>query len=88
MQKEEYNNVVLMTARLLGLQKEVNYLQMFGLQGEKGEKLDAFLEKVDHLRKNNKGARIVNQQKEKYFMFTEKQAYRVAQAALRNNIEL
>lgn len=43
--KEEYNTRVLMTARLLGLQKEVNYLQMFDIQEEKANTLDDFLEK-------------------------------------------
>ena len=86
--KEEYNTIVLMTARLLGIYKEVNYLQMFDIQNAKTKMLDAFLEKIANLNKNNKGAKIANQLRTKSFGLSEKQAYCISRAAIRNNIEL
>jgi uncharacterized protein YydD (DUF2326 family) len=88
MEKEEFNTIVLMTARILGLQKEVNYLQMFGLQGEKAKMLDAFLKKIANLSRRNKGAIIANHFKEKPFTLSEKQAYCISKSAIKNHIEL
>ena len=85
--KEQFNTIVLMTAKLLGLQKEVHYLQMFDLQGEKAKILDSFLERVAMLHKNNKGARIANQLRTNYFALSEKQAYCISKAAIKNHIE-
>lgn len=86
--KEEYNTRVLMTARLLGLQKEVNYLQMFDIQEEKAKTLDDFLEKIANLHKGNKGAKIAKQLKENPFVLSEKQAYCICKSAIKNHIEL
>ncbi len=87
-QKEEYKAIVLTTARLLGLQAEVYYLQMFDLQGEKSKILDAFLGKVASLHKGNKGAKIAKQLKEKPFALSAKQAYSISRVAIKNQIEL
>ena len=86
--KEEYKAIVFMTARLLALQKEIYYLQMFDLQKEKVNILNAFLEKVTNLHRNNKGARIANQLKTNYFALSEKQAYCISKTAIKYNIEL
>ena len=86
--KEEYNAIVLMTAKLLGIQAEVNYLQMFDLQKEKAEMLDAFLEKISNLHRGTKGARIANSLRTNPFALSEKQAYCISRAAIRNHIEL
>ena len=89
MEKEDdFNTTVLMTARLLGLQSEVYYLQMFDLQGEKAKILDSFLERVAMLHKNNKGAIIANQLRTNYFALSEKQAYCISKAAIKYKIEL
>ena len=86
--KEQYNTIVLMTAKLLGLQKEVYYLQMFEIQGEKAKILDSFLERVAMLHKNNKGAIIASQLRTNHFALSEKQAYCIAKAAIKYKIEL
>ena len=86
--KEDFNTTVLMTARLLGLQSEIYYLQMFDLQKEKAKRLDAFLEKFANLHRNNKGVRIVRQYKEKPFAFSAKQAYCISKTAIKYKIEL
>ena len=61
---------------------------MFDLQGEKAKKLDAFLEKIANLHRNNKGAKIARQYKDKPFVLSAKQAYCISKAAIKYKIEL
>ena len=88
MKKDEYNVTVILTGRLLGLQKEAYYLQMFDYQSEGAKKLNVFIDKIAKLSNRNKGARIAKQLKEKPFELTIKQAYSIAKTAIRNQIEL
>ena len=88
MRKEEYKTITLMAARLLGLQAEVYYLQMFDPQNEKPKILDAFLDKVASLPKTNIGAKVATQLKKRGFALSAKQAYHIAKTAIRHKIEL
>ena len=88
MTENEYNATVILTGRLLGLQKEVHYLQMFDCQSEGIKKLDAFIEKIAKLSRHNTGAKIAKHLKEKPFELTIKQAYSIAKTAVKNQIEL
>ena len=88
MKKEEYNATVLMTAKLLGLQAEVNYLQMFEMQGERYKELDDFIKKIAKLSGCNKGARIAKSLIERWFMLSAKQAYFLSKTAIRHQIQL
>lgn len=88
MTENEYNATVILAGRLLGLQREVYYLQMNDHKAEGAKRLDIFIERIARLSNHHIGAKIAKQLKEKPFGLSIKQAYSIAKTAIKNQIEL